>query len=117
MRNTGKYGKMRVIRLQVRGMWYARKGCKTLLDSGKGKGVRPWLSGAMPGAIAVIGRGTFMIQTMSRRIPMGPAVVAVVAPAVAAAATVVVAAAAAAAGFGLHRCEDIPPAQGSPIPD
>jgi hypothetical protein len=58
-------------------------------------------------------QGTFMIQTTSRRIPMRQAVVAVVTAPAVAAATVAVAV----AGFGLHRCEDIPLAQESPIPD
>ena len=49
----------------------------------------------------------------SHQIAMWPAVV-VVATAAAAAAAVVVAVA---AGSGLHRCEDTPLAQGSPIPD
>jgi hypothetical protein len=46
---------------------------------------------------------------------MRPTVVAVVTAPVVAAATVAVVVAA--AGFGLHRCEDIPLAQESPTPD
>jgi len=66
----------------------------------------------------MIRQGIFMIQTTSRRIPMRLAIVAVVtAPAVAAATVVVVVVVAAAVGSGLHRCEDIPLAQESPIPD
>lgn len=106
---------MRVIKLQVRAMWYARKGVQdnTVLDGGKGRLMR-CLASKMPRVIAVTRQGIFMIQTTSRRIPMWPAIVAVVtAPAVAAA----TATATAAAGFGPHLCEDIPLAQESPIPD
>jgi hypothetical protein len=82
---------------------------KTILDSGKGRGPQ-----AHAVLIDVTRQETFMIQTMSHRISMRPAVVAVVtAPAVAAATVAVVAA----TGSGLHRCEDIPLAQESPRPD
>ena len=71
----------------------------------------------MPKVITVTRQGTFMIQTMSRRIPMRQAVVAVVTAPAVAVAVAVATAAAAAAGSGPRLCEDIPLAQESPIPD
>ena len=94
-------------------MVYSERGARQYWIAEKRKGS----SGSCGGKQDAKGdRQAFMIQTTSRRIPMRPAMVAVVTGPAVAVATVAVAAAAA-VGSGLHRCEGIPLGQESPTPD